>query len=133
MSIVKRRTNPVWLARQDLNDPTLNKHTRRSVRYYQKLYQAFPAWAENDPRFDQIEAEYQRRKARGEKVNKDHIVPLCSDLVCGLHCPDNLEVVTESYNQAKSNKWWPDGPFESRDLLGFLLTEFSAEQYELAL
>ena len=35
----------------------------------------------------------------------DHIVPLNNDLVCGLHCEDNLQVLERAVNRAKSNKF----------------------------
>lgn len=44
----------------------------------------------------------------GIKANVDHIVPLQSDLVCGLHCAANLTIVTEALNKRKGNLWWPD-------------------------
>lgn len=40
----------------------------------------------------------------------DHIVPLQSDLVCGLHCEANLQILTRSENASKGNKHWPDMP-----------------------
>jgi len=40
----------------------------------------------------------------------DHIVPLRSELVCGLHTHNNLQVVTASANIRKSSKHWPDMP-----------------------
>jgi hypothetical protein len=38
----------------------------------------------------------------------DHIVPLTSDLVCGLHCEANLQIAVGKDNIAKNNRWWPD-------------------------
>ena len=43
-------------------------------------------------------------KITGERYVVDHIVPLISDAVCGLHVPWNLRVITQDENLRKSNK-----------------------------
>ena len=43
-------------------------------------------------------------KITGERYVVDHRVPLISDVVCGLHVPWNLRVITQEENLRKSNK-----------------------------
>jgi hypothetical protein len=45
-----------------------------------------------------------------EKHEVDHVVPLKSKLVCGLHCEANLQIIKRSANRSKSNRRWPDMP-----------------------
>lgn len=87
----RAKTNRPYLAAQ-----------RARRRATEKL--ATPAWADSDA----IVFMYAKRKelsdAWGITLHVDHIVPLNSDLVCGLHCPDNLQLIEESLNLTKSNK-----------------------------
>jgi hypothetical protein len=96
--------NKKW---RDKNKPLINYHTM--LRTASKL-QATPKWANN---FYILEA-YKLSKLRGNitgiKWHVDHIVPLRSKLVCGLHVEHNLQVIPASVNQRKSNKSWPDMP-----------------------
>lgn len=101
---------PVWLAVQDENDPKLNKNYRRSVKYYRKLYQQWPEWCATHPQFKVINDEAKLRRKRGERVHIDHIVPICSAYVSGLHVPWNLQIISEAENLSKSNVYWPDCP-----------------------
>ena len=63
---------------------------------------------------EEIKAIYQKAQyltlKTGTKYVVDHIVPLTSPIVCGLHCSDNLQVITELENARKGNLWWPNMP-----------------------
>lgn len=51
-----------------------------------------------------------RAKVCGGVWEVDHIVPLQSDIVCGLHWEGNLQVIPRMKNKSKSNRYWPDMP-----------------------
>ena len=71
------------------------------------LLRATPRWASlaDISRFYKLAAELTR--TTGIKAHVDHIVPLQSSVVCGLHCAANLTILTEKQNKQKSNKWPP--------------------------
>jgi len=91
---------------------------RRKPDYYKQRsadrraikLRSIPIWAD----MKQVSAIY--RKARQLTVQSgiphhvDHIVPLNSRIVCGLHCEANLAVLTAVANAAKRNIYWPDMP-----------------------
>ena len=41
---------------------------------------------------------------RGELFTIDHIIPLNGDNVCGLHVPENLQIMLNEHNILKGNK-----------------------------
>lgn len=51
-----------------------------------------------------------RSKLTGIPWQVDHIVPLNSPIVCGLHSHTNIQVITEAENKKKKNRHWPDMP-----------------------
>lgn len=71
---------------------------------------AVPGWADINA-IKKIYAEARRLEVEtGERHDVDHIVPLKSKLVCGLHCEANLRVTTMFENRSKNNRYWPDMP-----------------------
>lgn len=65
---------------------------------------ATPSWLTED-HFRQIEEIYLDAATRpGGPWHVDHIYPLIIDVVCGLHVPWNLRVITAAENWAKNNK-----------------------------
>jgi len=82
-----------------------NNHSKRTsifANYKATKLKATPAWFERK----QIEKVYKEARKYGFHV--DHIVPLQSKTVCGLHCWHNLQLLNASINCSKGNYHWPD-------------------------
>lgn len=78
------------------------------AKYRASKIKATPAWA-NQWYINLFYSHAKEEEVRtGKKVHVDHIVPLRSDLVCGLHTEDNLQLLFSEDNIAKSNRVWPD-------------------------
>ncbi len=71
---------------------------------------AIPKWANAFFISEAFDLAKRREKATRFKWHVDHIVPLQSELVCGLHVEHNLQVIPASMNMSKSNRVWPDMP-----------------------
>lgn len=85
-------------------NPELNRFHRSQRRSREAM--ATPPWA--DPK--KIRAIYAAgvatSAATGVPHEVDHIVPLKSELVCGLHCEANLQVISSTQNRSKRNRHW---------------------------
>ena len=74
-----------------------------TARYRATKYQATPSWAD----LDVIAAIYTKAADMLDSITKyhvDHIYPLRSDWVCGLHVENNLQILTAHDNQSKGNR-----------------------------
>ena len=89
------------------------KANKPKVNSWQKKYQtkkrsAIPVWAD----LKKIEKIYETAawmtENSGEPWHVDHIVPIQSKTVCGLHCEANLTILPATENMSKSNRYWPD-------------------------
>jgi len=78
-------------------NPAKNSYTQ-SKRRAAKL-QATPSWADQNIIKDfYLEAEY-------HQMQVDHIIPLQSEIVCGLHCEDNMQLLSSKDNSSKGNSF----------------------------
>jgi hypothetical protein len=90
----------------------LNPQKRSAMSALQRAArrQAVPSWLTKEDRSEigRIYALSQwMASVTGEIFHVDHIYPLISDFMCGLHLPSNLVVLSASDNLKKSNTWWP--------------------------
>lgn len=79
---------------------------REAYRRAMKL-NATPSWLTQQHKKDMELLYVERDKLRSEKgimYHVDHVVPLISEVVCGLHVPWNLQVIPAIDNMKKSNR-----------------------------
>jgi hypothetical protein len=93
------------LAWMRANKERVNATTRK--RYATKM-NATPAWANEFFIGEAYELAVRRSRLFGVEWNVDHIVPLKSTRVCGLHVEHNLQVIPRMENIRKGNRLWPD-------------------------
>lgn len=98
---IKKQYQDAWKQRNIVWVRADTKSRRRKHR------QATPPWLTRQQKTEMREM-YKMAitlsKLTGEVYVVDHIVPLRSDIVCGLHVPWNLRVITRKENLLKSNK-----------------------------
>ena len=81
-----------------------DKYRAKACAHDSRVRKSRPIWQS----IKQINKFY--RLAKSLSLEVDHIVPINSELVCGLHCVDNFQLLTRSENARKGNRLWPDMP-----------------------
>lgn len=98
-----RAENPEYWQQYAIEN-TAKINAKAAKRRAAKLQRTLPGHEE------EILAIYEKaseRRANGEDVEVDHIIPLQGRLISGLHVPLNLAIVTMSENRAKYNSFEP--------------------------
>lgn len=75
-----------------------------------KMLKATPKWANKFFISEAYHLAKLRTEALGFPWHVDHIIPLRSKRVCGLHTEQNLRVIPGVENVRKNNRFWPDMP-----------------------
>lgn|SRR6266478_975641 len=84
------------------------QHSIVESRRRAKLRNACVNWADKFIVEEMYDLASQRSKVMGFAWQVDHIVPLKSRFVCGLHVESNLRVIPAIENFRKGNRWWPN-------------------------
>lgn len=107
--------SPAGAARRAAVRKEYKERTRHIWNEYSKARTAMeigasPGWANKFFMQEAYDLARLRTKVTGYAWHVDHVVPLKSKLVCGLHCEQNLAVIPGAVNCSKRNLYWPDMP-----------------------
>lgn len=79
----------------------------KSARRKRAIDRASTAWRNHDKVLEIYEQARKISELTGVQHHVDHIVPLTSNKVCGLHNEFNLRVIPATDNLIKANRTWP--------------------------
>ena len=103
----------IYINQKRYRDRNPVKILARTRRYQTKKMNAMPKWANQFFMEEAYDLAARRTAIKCGGIAKwavDHIVPLQSKLVCGLHVEHNLQVIPSVQNIRKGNRYWPDMP-----------------------
>ena len=87
------------------------KYTYKLAWDRARKLKAIPPFSRLPKNRKQILAVYVKAQIRNfgsrVKYEVDHIIPLQGMYICGLHCVNNLQIITHNKNQLKSNTFIP--------------------------
>jgi len=109
--------NKAWIARNkeefkqyciQWRRNNLPKLAKNANAYRAQKIKGTPSWANHqaiEKFYDQAD---ELTKQTGIQHSVDHMVPLNSEFVCGLHVEDNLQILTLVENSSKNCLTWPN-------------------------
>lgn len=100
-----------WYQVARVDSGQVAKINARVAARLELVARATPSWANHFFIEEAYELAKKRSQVTGVRWEVDHIVPIKSDRVCGLHVEHNLRVIPKLVNISKKNYHWPDsGP-----------------------
>lgn len=84
-------------------EETIAYHRQWAIEKQKRTKQATPSWVNKEAIKEIYKTAVELTESTGTVYEVDHIVPLTSKLVCGLHVEHNLQVVTFEENRKKYN------------------------------
>lgn len=87
-----------------------DRHNAKGAYWRAARHRATTAWSNKFFIGEAYSLAMLRTKMLGFPWHVDHVVPLKSSLVCGLHVEHNLAVIPGKENCRKRNWHWPDEP-----------------------
>lgn len=103
----KRNRESLLEKSKKYRDENSHKYVELCRRRRIKIDGATPSWLSICQKDEIINTYLQCKNitsSTGIPHHVDHIIPINSDIVCGLHVPWNLQIVTAEYNVRKSNR-----------------------------
>ena len=93
-----RKCGRLWHKRNPGKVAEANRYRKR------KKNNATPHWVDRNALQKIDEERIDLENQTGASYEVDHIIPITHPLICGLHVPWNLQIVTAEYNNSKGNR-----------------------------